>query len=460
MKNNGVVNGVAAKPTAMELQTLRCEVEEIVRSTPVIDIHTHLFAPEFGDMNLFGIDELLTYHYLVAEMFRAARISPDRFWRMSKAEQAELVWQSLFVEKLPISEAARGVVTVLSALGIDSSRTNLSEIRDFFKTQNVGGHIDRILELANVGAIVMTNDPFDTAEMEVWEGKPDIDSRFHASLRMDRLLNNWRQTAERLEGAGFGVDIHMSGDTTAEIRRYLDMCIEQMKPLYMAVSLPDDFQYPTGDVRNRLINEIIFPTAREHKLPFTLMVGVRRGVNPALRSAGDGVGRADVAAVERMCMENPDISFLATFLSRENQHELCVAARKFSNLMPFGCWWFLNNPSIVAEITTERLELLGSTFIPQHSDARVLEQLIYKWQHSKRVIADCLYSSYEQLVFAGRMATRHEIQRDVRKMFSGNFHAWVGLPAGISDDASGFDYENGEDVSSYPIPSDPVADLQ
>ena len=51
-------------------------------------------------------------------------------------------------------------------------------------------------------------------------------------------------------------------------------------------------------------------------------------------------------------------------LSRENQHELCVAARKFANLMPFGCWWFLNNPSIVSEITRERLELLGPTFIP------------------------------------------------------------------------------------------------
>jgi CheY-like chemotaxis protein len=28
-----------------------------------------------------------------------------------------------------------------------------------------------------------------------------------------------------------------------------------------------------------------------------------------------------------------------------------VAARKFANLMPFGCWWFLNNPSIVAVFT-------------------------------------------------------------------------------------------------------------
>jgi hypothetical protein len=103
-----------------------------------------------------------------------------------------------------------------------------------------------------------------------------------------------------------------------------------------------------------------------------------------------------------------------------------VTARKFNNLMPFGCWWFLNNPSIVSEITRERLELLGPSFIPQHSDARVLEQLFYKWGHSRQLIADALYVSYEQLRRSGRAVTREEIVRDVTRMFSGNFYEWIG----------------------------------
>jgi hypothetical protein len=121
------------------------------------------------------------------------------------------------------------------------------------------------------------------------------------------------------------------------------------------------------------------------------------------------------------------VRFLATFLARENQHELCVAARKFNNLMPFGCWWFLNNPSIVAEITRERLELLGPSFIPQHSDARVLEQLIYKWRHSRAVVADCLSETYARLLSSGRAVTRSEIGRDVERLFSGNFEQCVGM---------------------------------
>jgi hypothetical protein len=246
---------------------------------------------------------------------------------------------------------------------------------------------------------------------------------------MDRLLNSWPKTAERLAGLGYAVDANMSGETTLEIRLFLDEWIRKMDPLYMAVSLPDDFLFPTGDFRNRIINEVVLPTAREHDLPFALMIGVRRNVNPELRAAGDGVGRADVASVERICLENPDVRFLTSFLSRENQHELCVAARKFSNLMPFGCWWFLNNPSIITEITMERLELLGTQFIPQHSDARVLEQLIYKWRHSRSIIADCLADSYTQLAMAGREMTTAEIERDVNRLFADNFRDWVGIGA-------------------------------
>ncbi len=93
--------------------------------------------------------------------------------------------------------------------------------------------------------------------------------------------------------------------------------------------------------------------------------------------------------------------------------------------MPFGCWWFLNNPSIIAEITRERFELLGTSFIPQHSDARILDQLIYKWKHSRSVIGDALFNAYKNLIEAGRSVEESEIERDVKKLFSGNFTNWV-----------------------------------
>jgi len=433
MEHNG--NGATGELERLALarSEIRRTVDDIVRSTPVIDIHTHLFAPEFGELNLYGIDNLLTYHYLVAEMFRVSQIAPDKYWAMTRTEQADLVWRSLFVENTPVSEAARGVITVLSSFGLDTAADNVGQAREFFRSRPLDVHIDDVLEKACVDSVVMTNDLFDQEELDVWERERAADTRFKASLRMDRMLNTWPYAAQFLSGAAYNVDLHLSGSSISEVRRYIDKWIERMKPLYMAVSLPDDFKFPAGDIRNRLLNEVVLPTSRAHGLPFAMMIGVRRGVNPALRAAGDGVGRADVSAVERMCVENPDVRFLTTFLSRENQHELCVAARKFGNLMPFGCWWFLNNPSIVAEITTERLELLGTNFIPQHSDARVLEQLIYKWRHSRGVIADCLANSYDQLALAGRVATRAEIERDVANLFAGNFQRTVGSGETVSE---------------------------
>lgn len=38
------------------------------------------------------------------------------------------------------------------------------------------------------------------------------------------------------------------------------------------------------------------------------------------------------------------------------------------------------------QITAMRLEILGTGFTAQHSDARVLDQLIYKWAHSRRCV--------------------------------------------------------------------------
>ena len=169
----------------------------------------------------------------------------------------------------------------------------------------------------------------------------------------------------------------------------------------------------------------MLPSCRECGLPLSLMIGVRYQVNPALRLAGDGVGRADLSSLENICRDYPDNRFLVSVLSRENQHELCVYARKFSNLMPFGCWWFLNNPSIVQEITRERIELLGTSFIAQHSDARVLEQVIYKWRNTRVTLAPILAESYRRMSEDGRKVIRQHIERDVRRLFCTNFEQWT-----------------------------------
>jgi hypothetical protein len=126
-----------------------------------------------------------------------------------------------------------------------------------------------------------------------------------------------------------------------------------------------------------------------------------------------------------LCAENPDVKFLVTMLSRVNQHELCVCARKFGNLHLFGCWWYCNNPSIIDEMTRQRLELLGATVTCQHSDARVLDQLIYKWTHTRAIVGGVLADKYRDLFLAGWRPTEDEVRRDVRHLFGGAFHEFL-----------------------------------
>jgi hypothetical protein len=402
----------------------------VLESTPFIDIHTHLFSPAFGKIGLWGIDELVTYHYLEAEFFRSSDITPEQYWVLSKRERADAIWSALFVENAPISESTRGIVAVLNAFDLPTDASGLEEGREFFRAQPLEKHIRRVLEISGVSSVVMTNDPLDPEEEEVWMSGGQKHEQFHAVLRLDRILWGWPKHWQQLASQGYAVDERASGKSIAETRRFLADWQKRMQPLYMAVSLTDEFRYPDESITSKILGEAVLPSCRELGLPMSLMIGVRRQVNPALRLAGDGVGKADLRALENLCRSFPENKFLVSVLSRENQHELCVCARKFSNLMPFGCWWFLNNPSIVEEITRERIELLGTSFIPQHSDARVLEQVIYKWRNTRRTMAPILANSYKLLHRDGRGVSRKDIQRDVNRLFRSNFENLTGLRGG------------------------------
>ena len=75
-------------------------VRDIVGNQPLVDVHTHLCPPTFGSplagrggkadpdgLLLWGIDELVTYHYLVCEVFRVvppSQLPYAKFWAMTK----------------------------------------------------------------------------------------------------------------------------------------------------------------------------------------------------------------------------------------------------------------------------------------------------------------------------------------------------------------------------------------
>ncbi|WP_026961753.1 hypothetical protein [Alicyclobacillus herbarius] len=412
----------------MSQDKLASMVARIVQETPAFDMHTHLYAPEMGSLLLCGADEALNFHYLVSESFRVHHMPYSAFWGLTKSERAEVVWNALFRDTSPLSEAASGVIEIAQALGCDTSRLTLQDLRQALSDVPTPEYISRIMELANVTQIVMTNDPFDDQETAFWRDFATMDKRFLASLRLDKLMNQYASVVLILQAKGYDVDLELSGRSTAEVRRFLEDCANAVNPVYVAFSTAADFAYPeeTGP-RGRILREALLPFCRARGIPLSLMIGARRQVNPDLRDAGDSVVYAPVRPLEALCADYPDNRFLVSMLSRENQHALVVAARKFHNLMPFGCWWFVNTDTLVEEIIRMRLELLGPTFIPQHSDARVLEHLIYKWQRARRVLTRVLVDKYQALAASGWSISEDQIRRDVERLLSGNFKQFAGV---------------------------------
>jgi hypothetical protein len=400
---------------------LASEVERIVSTAPVTDIHTHLYDPAFGPLLLWGIDELLTYHYLVAEGFRYFSIPYEKFWSLSKSQQAEMIWNALFIENSPVSESCRGVLTTLHALGLDVKKRDLPALRKWFAGWKVEDYTNKCLELAGVERVCMTNSPFDDLERPVWEKGFTRDERFISGLRIDPVLVSWGDSVPMLNRWGYEVGISLTDKSMSELKRFLADWSKKIKARYLMVSLGPDFDFPADHITARLLEKAVLPFCREAGLPMALMLGVKRQANPLLKLAGDGVGKSKISALDHLCQQYPENKFLVTVLSRENQHELAVLTRKFRNLHLFGCWWFLNVPSLIEELTRMRMELLGLSLTPQHSDARVLDQLIYKWQHSRRVIAKVLVEKYSDLARAGWEPTTSEIERDVKNLFGGAF---------------------------------------
>ena len=218
-----------------------------------------------------GRGRTLTYHYLVAEFFRWTRDGLWGVFSLGKGAQADLTWEELFLNRSPMSEAQRGVLTALNALGLDVGARDLKAYRAFFDGLSREECIDLVLELSGVECVVMTNDPFDLVERKVWESTTTIDSRFQGALRVDVLLNISLTHAGSCWSKAMRLRSPLA-QVHREVQRFLREWLERISGLYLAASLPAGFRAGDGSVRARLIEECILPVCEEANVPLALMI--------------------------------------------------------------------------------------------------------------------------------------------------------------------------------------------
>ena len=387
----------------------------IINNTPIFDLHTHLFPPQHEGYFLLGFKNLLNYHYLIAELLTATNINASTFYSYNDEKKASLIWNELFEKRTPVSEACSGVLSILKELKIELNKKSFLSICDEYDNKIQSDK--KIFDLSNVSSLVMTNNPFDLDEWSLFNNS-DWDKKIYlASLRLDDLILNYEETFKKAKD-------QTSNQEKRTIIAYLEKCYFQSNPVYAAVSL--NLATFNTILDDSMWRDILIWLENKN-LPLSLMLGVRRAVNKDFGLAGDGIGDINLKELSTLCISFPRNKFLVTCLSLNDQHELTVLARKHPNLRIFGFWWFMNQPTIIKQILKMRIDMLGFSFIPQHSDARVSDQLIYKWNHFKKILHPILLEYYQDLLDKNFPISENILQRDINNLLSGNAKNYLGI---------------------------------
>jgi glucuronate isomerase len=386
----------------------------IINSTPIFDLHTHLFPPKHEGYFLLGFKNLLNYHYLIAELLTAANIDASTFYSYNDEKKASLIWKELFEKRTPVSEACAGVLSILKELNIEIKNKSFLSICDEYDKKIQSDK--NILKLSNVSSLVMTNNPFDLDEWSLFNTN-DWDKKIYlASLRLDDLILDYEEALKKAKD--------QTSNQKNTIVTYLEKCYSLSNPVYAAVSLNLETFHTIFE--DSFWKDILVWLENKN-LPLSLMLGVKRAVNKDFGLAGDGIGDINLKELSNLCNSFPKNKFLVTCLSLNDQHELTVLARKHPNLRIFGFWWFMNQPTIIKQILKMRIDMLGFSFIPQHSDARVSDQLIYKWNHFKKILHPILLEYYQELLDKNFPISENILQRDIDNLLSGNAKKYLGI---------------------------------
>ena len=276
-----------------------------------------------------------------------------------------------------------------------------------------------IFNKSNIDSIVMTNNPFDEDEWSIFSSEAWDKKRYRSSLRLDSLMLEFNKS--------ISIAQNFSNETSnkfIQIIDYLELCFQKSQPIYAAISLDTE---KFREILNSDLWKEILKWLLKKNLPLSLMLGVKRGVNKNFDEAGDGIGNIDLKDLSKLCNNYPKNKFLVTCLSLNDQHELTVLGRKHQNLKIFGFWWFMNQPSIIEPVLKMRMDLLGLSFIPQHSDARITDQLIYKWSHFKEILSSVMIENYQHLIKKNYPLSKEIINRDLNNLLINNAKTFLGI---------------------------------
>ncbi|MCC8109057.1 MAG: hypothetical protein LIQ30_08450 [Planctomycetes bacterium] len=386
-----------------------------VHETPAVDIRVFALPPS-ADPAVSGIDALLTSPELLGEFFRRRAIANREYGPVSAreayirsltpAELADLVWRQLFLDRQPLSEPARIVLTTMGMFGLDVASGDLRRLREDYEAIPPDERLSRVLALANVTRVL-----YATECLYGTEPSPARHPAFRPVLYVSDLLADWKESARRLRLTGYGLKARLNEFSALELRRYLTAEIGRIGPVGLGLDWPDsDGDESARDCVRRLVHEAVLPLARERNLPFFLGTG--------------GMRVDDLADLWR---GHPEVRFM---LVPGRADEFAAAIRSAAtsrNVLLAGPDQPLSFPRVIEQFHNARLETLGGTFHACHSSAGCVEELVGTWAHARWTLGLALIRHYTELWRTGWQFTPDGIRHEVAMILAGNAESFLGI---------------------------------
>ena len=177
--------------TPLSRDQIASAVSAAVQKQPIVDMHTHLYSPVFGTpvpnasgktdpagLLLWGLDELITYHYLIAEVYRVvkATLKSHMFFHrnpkeavrfimevagLSNLDEAKEVWSERVKQASELAQAGRA--------SDDALMTNIERVREQMKMVGAAARFREKIALDQVYDFSFVKKAYDEIQASKWD---------------------------------------------------------------------------------------------------------------------------------------------------------------------------------------------------------------------------------------------------------------------------------------------------
>jgi glucuronate isomerase len=425
----------------MSENSLAAELREGLRTTPLLDMHTHLTG---GKLSARGLHDVLLYHMVVSDLYAAgcpsgARLTEYPGWPSREEAHARLREAIPYLPYAQNTSCAWGLRIILRDLyGWNEPVTekNWERLDGMIRERADDRAWQReILRRANISKL--------TTELARREAGTD-DDILHYSMEwvfFTRTQRNEFDTAlyelERCWGKPPGSPIpHAAGhrppterqiqtldDVHAAMEHYMGQ-LAAAPVLSMATHVSTDVEFrPVSDaemasaltrrnsagIRERdtyvsYIHEQFLKALTPHAGRIVFQFSF--AAEPLPHETASLVPQRAIADLATIIARHPHVKFLCFVASRHADQSLCTLCRELPNLSMAAYWWHNFFPGAMRHVMEERLDMLpANRQIGFFSDAYTLE-----WTYAKSLLVrNQLAQVLEQKVRQGQYAVEEAL---------------------------------------------------